>query len=85
MVSTQMDLGIDLSGFGNIRFSFFEYFLRKTKTKTANIRELKSYITRFFGHFLRFFFGIAKHDLANREIEKKHSSNGAEGKKPGSD
>ena len=54
MVSTQMDLGIDLSGFGNIRFSFFEYFLRKTKTKTTCARELESHITRFLGHFLRF-------------------------------
>jgi len=54
MVSTQMDLGIDLSGFGNIRFSFFEYFFRKTKAESAHARELKSHIIRFLGHFLRF-------------------------------
>jgi hypothetical protein len=38
-----------------------------------------------FRALFTFFFGLAKHDLANRELEKKHSSNGAEGKKPGSD
>jgi len=49
-----MDLGIDLSGFGNIRFSFFEYFFRNTDTKTTCIRESKSHITGFLGHFLRY-------------------------------
>jgi len=64
MVSTQMDLGIDLSGFGKgVGITYYEVF-----------RAL-----------FTFYFGIPKHDLTNRELEKKHSSKGEEGKKPGSD